>query len=93
MNETHPLNLTINYTHLEYQTNYSVNGHSKTDTEGFYLEFAVYPLRYQLVIRRLIYLSHLLHRDSSELISKVQSTEAQRNKGDWFLTVQEERIK
>ena len=47
-----------------------VNGQSKTATKAFYLEFAVYPLKYPLVIRRLMYLWHLPHRDSSELIKK-----------------------
>ena len=62
--------------------------------EAFYLELAVYPLRFNLAIRRFMYLWHILSRDKEELISKIY--EAQKyevNKGDWVRIMQEEREK
>ena len=71
-----------------------VNGHSKTASEAFYLEFSVIPLKYRLSMRRFSYLWHILHRDKNELIRKIY--EAQKcisNKGDWINLVEEDREK
>ena len=54
-----------------------VNGHSKTASEAFYLEFSVIPLKHQLSMRRFLNLWHILHRD----------------KGDWINLVEEDREK
>ena len=67
-----------------------VNGHSKTALEAFYLEFAVYPIKFQMVIRRLMFLWHVLHRDTSELIRKIYEMQKLKScKGDWVLAVEE----
>ena len=42
-----------------------LNSHS---SEAYYLDLAKYPLRFTFSNRRLMYLWHLLHRDTSELI-------------------------
>ena len=71
-----------------------MKAHAKTANEAFYLELAVYPLRFNLAIRRFMYLWHILSRDKEELISKIY--EAQKyevNKGDWVRIMQEEREK
>jgi hypothetical protein len=60
-----------------------INGHSKTASEAFYLEFSVIPLKYRLSKKRFLYLWHILHRDKNELIRQIY--EAQKcisNKGD-----------
>ena len=71
-----------------------VNGHSKTALEAFYLEFAVYPIKFQMVIRRLMFLWHVLHRDTSELIRKIYEMQKLKScKGDWVLAVEEDKVK
>ena len=52
-----------------------LKGHSKTAKEAFFLELGIYPLRFVLAKRRLMYLWHILHRDNSELIRKVYATQ------------------
>merc|ERR1712030_119997 len=60
-----------------------LGAHSKTATEAFYLELGIVPLRFVLATRRLMYLWHVLHRDKSELISKVYFAQKyQFSKGD-----------
>ena len=69
-----------------------LNAHSKTPIEAFFLELGRYPLRFTLSKRRCMYLWHIVHRDTDELIWKIY--EAQRckpNKGDWFEILQTER--
>ena len=46
-------------------------GHSKTALEAFYLEFAVYPIKFPMVIRRLLFVWPVLPRDTSELVRKI----------------------
>ena len=71
-----------------------LNSHSKTATEAYFLELGKYPLRFTLSKRRFMYLWHLLHRDTNELIRKVyQAQKCQYNPGDWFCIVSEERKK
>ena len=65
-----------------------VTGHSKTAIEAYYLEFAIFPLKYYLSIRRLMYLWHILHREKDELIEKVyEAQKCDTNKGDWVAQV------
>ena len=71
-----------------------VKGHSKTASEAFYLELSVIPLSYRLSIRRFLYLWHILHRDTSELIRKIYVAQlCHSSKGDWVKLVQEDKIK
>ena len=71
-----------------------LNAHSKTATEAFYLELGIWPLRFVLSTRRLMYLWHLLHRDKSELISKVYfAQKSECNRGDWCQQIKEEKQK
>ena len=71
-----------------------LNAHSKTATEAFFLELAIYPLRYTLSARRFMYLWHILSRDKNELIRKVyEAQKCNPNKGDWCQIIQEERQK
>ena len=71
-----------------------LNAHSKTAHEAYFLELAIYPLRYTLAIRRFMYLWHILHRDKTELIRKVYDAQCcQTNKGDWVEIIQQERVK
>ena len=69
-----------------------LNAHSKTATEAFYLELGIYPLKYHLAKRRFIYLWHILHTDTSELIRKVFDLQkSSPNKGDWVKIMEEEQ--
>ena len=62
-----------------------LNAHSKTASEAFFLELGRYPLKYVLSKRRLMYLWHVLHRDTDELIRKIYETQkCNHYKGDWF---------
>ena len=71
-----------------------LNAHSKTAYEAYFLELAIYPLRYTLAIRRFMYLWHILHRDKSELIRKVYDVQSCNiTKGDWVQIMQQERVK
>ena len=71
-----------------------MNAHSKTAREAFFLELGIYPLRYHLAMRRLMFLWHLLHRDSEELIFKIYKIQkCHVNKGDWAKIINEERSK
>ena len=69
-----------------------LNAHSKTATEAFYLELGIYPLKYHLAKRRFMYLWHILHTDTSELIRKVFDLQkSSSNKGDWVKIMEEEQ--
>ena len=69
-----------------------LNAHSKTATEAFYLELGIYPLKYHLAKRRFMYLWHILHTDTSELIRKVFDLQkSSPNKGDWVKIMEEEQ--
>ena len=71
-----------------------LNAHSKTSTEAFFLELGIYPLRYHLSKRRFMYLWHILHRDTSELIRKVYNLQKCKvNKGDWVMIIEKDRQK
>ena len=48
-----------------------LNAHSKTAIEAFFLELGKYPLRFVLAKRRCMYLWHIVHRDTDELIWKM----------------------
>ena len=71
-----------------------LNAHSKTAKEAFFLELGIFPLRYHVSMRRFMYLWHILHRDTTELISKIYETQkCQTVKGDWAQIIIEERSK
>ena len=71
-----------------------LNAHSKTAKEAFFLELGILPLRYHLSLRRFMYLWHILHRDTTELIRKVYDLQkCNFKKGDWVNILQEERMK
>ena len=71
-----------------------LNAHSKTAKEAFFLELGIYPIRYYVSMRRLMYLWHVLHRDTSELISKVYEIQkCQTVRGDWARIMSEEKAK
>ena len=71
-----------------------LNAHTKTATEAFFLELAIYPLRYTLSARCFMYLWHILSRDTNELIRKVyEAQKCNSNRGDWFLIMEEKRKK
>ena len=65
-----------------------LNAHSKTATEAFFLELGKLPLRFVLSKRRLMYLWHIVHRDTDEIIWKIY--EAQKLK---CMHVQEQILK
>ena len=69
-----------------------LNAHSKTPSEAFFLELGKYPLRFVLAKRRLMYLWHILNRDTDELIWKVYQTQKLKcSRGDWYEVVVEDR--
>ena len=71
-----------------------LNSHSKTATEAYYIELAKYPLRFTISKRRLMYLWHILHRDSNELIVKIYQTQRyNENRGDWVQNINEEKLR
>ena len=71
-----------------------MKGHSKTAKEAYFLELGIYPLRFVLAKRRLMYLWHILHRDDSELIKKIYVTQKLKyNRGDWGEIIEEEMRK
>ena len=62
-----------------------LNAHSKTAKDFFSLKLGIFPLRYHWSMRRFMYLWHVLHRDTTELISKIYATQkCQIVKGDWY---------
>ena len=70
-----------------------LNAHSKTATEAFFLELGKLPLRFVLSKRRLMYLWHIVHRDTDEIIWKIYETQKIKcNKGDWYELLQIERM-
>ena len=71
-----------------------LNAHSKTAREAFFLELGIFPLRYHVAMRRFMYLWHVLHRDTDEVINKVYVIQkCNVIKGDWAKILQEEKIK
>ena len=65
--------------------------HSKTPSEFLYLETATIPLRYTLMIRRMLYFQTIVTRSEMELIRRVYN--AQRDdpvKGDWVNILKED---
>ena len=69
-----------------------LNAHSKTANEAFFLELGKMPLRFILAKRRLMYLWHILHRDTEEIIWKIyEAQKVKCNKGDWFEIINIER--
>ena len=73
----------------EYLLKGILNTHSKSSSAGLYLELGCIPLRYVLKKRRIMYLHHILNRNSKELIRKVY--EAQKRapvSGDWVQLVE-----
>jgi hypothetical protein len=65
---------------------------SKTEKEAFYLETGLLEIKYIILKRKLMYLWHLLHTNSKELIKKVYDTQKLiPTKGDWVETVNKER--
>ena len=69
-----------------------LNAHSKTANEAFFLELGRYPLRFVLSKRRCMYLWHIVHRDTDELIWKIyEAQKCNPNKGDWYEILQTER--
>ena len=71
-----------------------LNAHAKTPSETVFLELGKYPLRFVLAKRRLMFLWHILHRETDELIWKIYETQKLKSsKGDWFVMIQEERQK
>ena len=60
----------------------------------FFIETAKQPLRFSLSKRRLMFLHHLLTRDSNELIKKIYEVQKiKKTKGDWYLITNMEREK
>ena len=69
-----------------------LKGHSKTAKEAFYLETGLLEIKYIILKRKFMYLWHLLHTNSKELIKKVYDTQKLiPTKGDWVETVSKER--
>ena len=48
-----------------------LNAHSKTPIEAIYLEIGVYPLRFHLMKRRIMYLHSILQRDNGEITKEI----------------------
>jgi hypothetical protein len=68
-----------------------VGAHSKTPSEFLYLETATIPLRYTIMIRRMLYFQTIVTRSEMELIRRVYN--AQRDnpvKGDWVNILKED---
>ena len=69
-----------------------MNAHSKTASEAFFFELGRLPLRFILSKRRLMYLWHVLHRDTEEIIWKIyEAQKIKSSKGDWFELLKNER--
>ena len=59
--------------------------HSKTPIECLYLELGVLPLRFHLMSRRIMYLQHILKRNSDELVRLVVMCQKETcRKGDFY---------
>ena len=69
-----------------------LNAHSKTGLEWIYAEGGKLSLKCIIQIRRLMYLWHVLHRDKTELISRIYLTQKNQNSvGDWVRLVEADK--
>ena len=58
------------------------------------MKHSIWSWEYTLAIRKFMYLLHILHRDTDELILKVYKAQSCKvNKGDWARIIQEEKEK
>jgi hypothetical protein len=68
-----------------------VDGHAKCSKAFYYLEFGVPMVRHIVMVRRIMYLHHIVTRQDSEMIKKVYLKQKQcANKGDWINIVQKD---
>ena len=68
-----------------------VDGHAKCSKAFYYLEFGVPMVRHIVMVRRIMYLHHIVSRQDSEIIQKVYYKQKQcHTKGDWIRIVQKD---
>ena len=68
-----------------------LGAHSKTPSETLYLETASLPLRYIIMIRRIMYFQTIVTRDDQELIKRVYDAQKEDPvKGDWINLLKED---
>ena len=66
-----------------------IGGHSKCPTVFLHLETGTLKIKHTLVIKRLMYLKHILSVDDEETIKKVYEKQKEKAvKGDWYKLVQ-----
>ena len=69
-----------------------LNSHSHVAVECLFFEVGVWPLKYEIMRRRLMYLWKLLNVDKSELIHRIyKSQENASHPGDWVRLVQKDK--
>lgn len=69
-----------------------LNCHSKINVEIIHGECATVPIRFLIIMRRLMYYWHILQRDDSELINRIYRTQkVKRQKSDWINLTEEDK--
>ena len=64
---------------------------AKTPVEALYLELGATPIRYLLMMRRILYLHHILHQDPDSMLFKVLTAQIEAPvKGDWVHLVKQD---
>ena len=64
---------------------------AKTPIPGLYLELGIYPLRFSIINRRLMFLHHILNCDEKRLVSQVfWAQEESPSNNDWVLQVKKD---
>ena len=65
---------------------------SKSPVYGLHLDTGTIKIRHILITRRLMYLHHILTRNTKELISRVYFAQKRcPSKNDWYLTVESDK--
>ena len=71
-----------------------LSAHSKVGIECMFFDVGKMPLRYHIIIRRQLYLWHLLHTEETELIVRVfNSQKLTPKRGDWIKLVEDDHAK
>ena len=69
-----------------------LSAHSKTGIEWLYSDCGALDIKNRIMIRRLMYLWHILSRDNTELIRRIYNTQSiSNNIGDWVRLVQADK--
>ena len=70
-----------------------LNAHSRTGLEWIYADCGKFDVKTKIMIRRLMFLWHVLSRNNIELIRRIYNTQTIRNNtGDWVRLVESDKL-